>query len=389
MNARAGAAPAGLAAPRAAEAAGAADEAHTYVDVAVVGAGVVGCMTAREVLHRSPGTSVMVLDRDTIASGATRRSAGLHFPRGATEQVRRMAAYSQDWYEKLRAARPEVPVHPLGMTVIADAGADAQAALHTAYLPAARLRPVPGPVAARRVTVPDGKAAWTADGCQYAEVAAFTAQLARTMRPYAAFREGVRVTAVRPGPDHVTLRLGTGDEVTAGRVVLAPGPWLDDPAWAGALAPLGLRVKKIVALHVDIPTYAGDGAVVFHDEDAFLLPLHDRGHWLFSYTCREWDVSPDGLGGGVSAQNLHEARELLAGYAPEFAARCVSGRVFCDAYNPGGTGPVVTALDAAGRLVFAGAAGGSGYRLAPALAADAADLLHPGYSAEDETRNIK
>ncbi|WP_229873581.1 NAD(P)/FAD-dependent oxidoreductase [Streptomyces cirratus] len=384
MSARADSPPTALAVPRAA---GSAHERSTYVDVAVVGAGVVGCMTAREVLHQSPGTGVMVLDRDTVGSGATRRSAGLHFPRGATERVRRMTAYSQDWYQELRAARPDVPVHPLGMTVIADA--DAQAALHTAYLPAARLRPAPGPVAARRVTVPDGKAAWTADGCQYADVSAFTAQLARAMRPYAAFREGVRVTAVRPGPDGVTLRLGTGDEVTAGRVVLAPGPWLDDPAWAEALAPLGLRVKKIVALHVDVPTSAGDGAVVFHEEDAFLLPLHDRGHWLFSYTCPEWDVTPDGLSGGVSPQNLHEARELLAGYAPEFAAHCASGRVFCDAYEPGGSGPVVTALDAAGRLVFAGAAGGSGYRLAPALAADAAGLLHLRASAADETKDIK
>ncbi|MFC6986764.1 FAD-dependent oxidoreductase [Streptomyces cirratus] len=136
MSARADSPPTALAVPRAA---GSAHERSTYVDVAVVGAGVVGCMTAREVLHQSPGTGVMVLDRDTVGSGATRRSAGLHFPRGATERVRRMTAYSQDWYQELRAARPDVPVHPLGMTVIADA--DAQAALHTAYLPAARLRP--------------------------------------------------------------------------------------------------------------------------------------------------------------------------------------------------------------------------------------------------------
>ena len=35
------------------------------------------------------------------------------------------------------------------------------------------------------------------------------------------------------------------------------------------------------------------------------------------------------------------------------------------------------ALPADSRLVFAGAANGSGYRLAPAIAAEAADLLHP------------
>ncbi|MDK9499265.1 FAD-dependent oxidoreductase [Streptomyces katrae] len=346
-------------------------------------------MTAQEVLRRTPGTTVMVLDRDTVASGATRRSAGLHFPRGATERVRRMSAYSQDWYERLRAAQPDVPVRPLGMTVVAGTDADTEAELRTAYLPEARLRPATGPVAAGRVTVPDGRAAWTADGCQYADVGALTARLARGLRSRAAFREGVRVTAVRAAADAVELRLGTGERVTAARAVLAPGPWLGDPAWAEALAPLGLRVKKVVALHVDVAPSAADGAVVFHDEDAFLLPLHDRGHWLFSYTCQEWDVTPDELGGGVSPRNLREARELLARYAPAFAARCASGRVFCDAYNPTGPGPAVTALDTAGRLVFAGAAGGSGYRLAPALAAEAADLLDPRPAAADETRSTK
>jgi glycine/D-amino acid oxidase-like deaminating enzyme len=52
-----------------------------------------------------------------------------------------------------------------------------------------------------------------------------------------------------------------------------------------------------------------------------------------------------------------------------------SGRVFCDAYSPDRQ-PVIRPLDAAGRIVFAGAAGGSGYRLAPAIASETADVLH-------------
>ena len=48
--------------------------------------------------------------------------------------------------------------------------------------------------------------------------------------------------------------------------------------------------------------------------------------------------------------------------------------MFCDAYGPAGE-PVVRALDPSGRIVFAGAAGGSGYRLGPAIAAEAVDLL--------------
>ena len=46
----------------------------------------------------------------------------------------------------------------------------------------------------------------------------------------------------------------------------------------------------------------------------------------------------------------------------------------CDAYSPERE-PQVRALDDARRLIFAGAAGGPGYRLAPAMASEAADLL--------------
>ena len=85
-------------------------------------------------------------------------------------------------------------------------------------------------------------------------------------------------------------------------------------------------------------------------------------------------MDPDALGEGLSDQDLGDALAVLRTVAPEYAAHCASGRVFCDAYS--GTGePIVCPLPADPRVVFAGAANGSGYRLAPAIAAQAADLI--------------
>lgn len=342
-----------------------------YTDFAVVGAGVLGCLITREILARDPQASVVLLERDAVGSGATRRSAGLHFPRGSSERVRRMAAYSQAWYADLTAARPELPVHDLGMTVLAPASAESE--LRRTYLPQARLRPaagVPGGIA----RLPEGVAAWEGDGCQYADVHALTQILARDLRRSAEFREGTQVTHVVPAADGVQLRLGTGDTVVAGKVVLAPGPWLTAPAWRELVAPLGARVKKVVALHVESEPAPGQGAVVFHEEDAFLLPYHERRHWLFSYTCDEWDPDPERLPASLAPHDRQEALAVLERYAPQLARHCVSGRVFCDAYAPGRE-PLVRAVTGDGRVVFAGAANGSGYRLAPAVAAEAAGLL--------------
>ena len=336
----------------------------------VVGAGILGVLVAREILAADPGARVTVIDRDLVAGGASRRSAGLHFPRGANPTVRALAAESQRYYAELAADRPGLPIRPLGMTVIAPERTDAT--LREAYLPEANLRRAPG--VPDGVTLPDGFTAWAGDGCQYADVPALTQALAAELRPEVEFLEGVTVTGVSSNADGVRLSLGTGAVLAADRAVLAPGPWLAAPAWRHLVAPLGARVKKIVALHVEEQPTHTDGAIVFQSEDAFLLPYRHRGHWLFSYTCTEWDVDPDTVEPGPTPAHLAEARALLQRYAPRLADRCVSGRVFCDAYAPGGA-PVVRVLDDDSRLVFAGAAGGSGYRLAPAVARQTVGLL--------------
>jgi glycine/D-amino acid oxidase-like deaminating enzyme len=342
----------------------------TGPSIAVVGAGILGCLVAREIVTREPGARVVVLDRDGIGSGASRRSAGLHFPRGASERVRRMSAYSEDYYERLRASGP-VPIYPLAMTIVARTASTA--ALHETYLDRAKLITVDR-VAGAAVRIPDDAGAWTGEGCQYADVSALAQELARDLRPRVSFREGVAVTGIEPRTDGVDVLLGTGETVPFDWVVLAPGPWVAAPAWRGLVAPLGVRVKKIVALHIEDRPDEREPAIVFHDEDAFLLPMAHRGHWLFSYTCQEWDVDPDALRGGLTGDHLAMARHVLARYAPSLTGRATSGRVFCDAYSRDRQ-PVVRALDDGGRVVFAGAANGSGYRLAPAIAAEAADLL--------------
>ncbi|MFJ7073495.1 NAD(P)/FAD-dependent oxidoreductase [Streptomyces sp. NPDC098781] len=340
------------------------------VDIAVVGGGIIGCLVAREITDRDPHCRVALLDRDVVAGGASRRSAGLHFPRGGTERVRRMSAHSQAVYAQLAQDDPTLPIHALTMHMLT---ADADRVERT-YLPSAepeRVGQVPGDL----IAVPQGTGVWTGRGCQYADVGALTEALARRLRRRLALREAIRVTAVDAGPSGVSLGLSTGGVLNASRAVIAPGPWIADPAWEPLVKPLGARVKKIVALHVDQEPGEDDGVTVFEDEDAFLLPLRHRGHWLYSYTCQEWDVDPDGLAQGLSAKDLTEAVESLRRYAPSLAGRTTAGRVFCDAYSPTRE-PLVRTLDDGGRIVFAGAANGSGYRLAPAIAAETADLLH-------------
>jgi glycine/D-amino acid oxidase-like deaminating enzyme len=339
--------------------------------IAVLGAGIIGCLAARELAAQAPGVPVTVLDRDGVGAGASRRSAGLHLPRGSSDRTRRMSAYSHAYYADLKRGQPGLPIHPVGAVVVTSPGDGGE--LIGRYLPQAAPVAV-STVPAEAVVLPDGARAWRIAGGHYCDVYRLTQALALQLRPQVNFLEGVAVTGLVPGSGGVAVQCGTGARLAADRVILAPGPWLAAPAWRDLVTPLGLRVKRVVALHIEQQPGPGDDAILFDSDDAFLLPLAHRGHWLFSYSCREWDVDPDGPATGVTAAHLGAARECLRRYSPALADACRGGQVFCDAYSADGE-PVVRPLDPDGRIVFAGAAGGSGYRLGPAIAADAVDLL--------------
>src|SRR5436305_1966397 len=155
----------------------------TQYATAVIGAGVIGCLIARELAARDPRARITVLDRDAAGAGASRLSAGLHLLIGATPRLRDMSAHSHGYYAGL----------------------------------------------ARR--------------------------------------------------------------------------------------PPGLRVKKVAALHIVQRPGPGVGAVLFARDDAFLLPLAHRGHWLLSYCCQEWDVAPGELT-GLLASDTAAGHRLLRHFAP-------------------------------------------------------------------------
>ncbi|MFJ4653595.1 NAD(P)/FAD-dependent oxidoreductase [Nocardia sp. NPDC088792] len=338
----------------------------TDVDIAVLGGGIIGCLIARELACRAGDLTITVIDRELVGGGASRRSAGVHFPRGATARVREMTEFSHHYYEQLLRDTPSLPIFPLAMSLVAREAEDSTGS----YLPSAQLTRatgVPG------LDLPAGVGVWTGKGCQYADVHALTVALAGELRPRVKIREGIAVSAVLPGPNAVELRLSNGESLSARRVVLAPGPWVGARPWRELVAPLGIRVKQVVALHVDRVPVTGDRLIVFQDADAFLLPVRHRGHWLFSYTSRRWDVNPEEPA-VLDEATLAEGRAELARLVPPLAERIVAGRVFCDAYSPNRE-PLIQRLDTHGRLVFAGAANGSGYRLAPAIAAKTAELL--------------
>lgn len=339
--------------------------------IAIVGGGIIGCLIARELLKSSPEAQISLIERDLVGQGASLRSAGLHFPLGRTDRVRRMSAYSQRFYSSLQHQDPSIPIYDVKLSVLAPQ--DGFEGLRVNFLAEATLahRAInPN----EEVRVPGGFGAWDVVGCQYADVHGLVQHLARSLRKKVEFLEGTEVRELTSSALGARLALSTGDTLNVDRVVLAPGPWLNAPAWRELLKPLGARVKKIVAMHLNRAPAETDRATLFLLEDAFLLPVRSRGHWLYSFTCQEWDVEPDEIATSISERHVAEARSILENYAPSLAEMRFSGRVFCDAYSINGE-PEVRVVDEHQRILFAGTGNGSGYRLAPAIASQTVKLL--------------
>jgi D-arginine dehydrogenase len=354
------------------------------LDLVVVGAGIVGALAAAQAVRRRPDWRVLLVDRGMVGGGATRHSAALCVPFGRTEGHRRMERESDRFYRGLHGELPGLPIRELPCYVVAG-----EASLEEARTRCTTegLREVerdrlegsfPGLSLAADERLLGGLRA------SYALPGPVTSALVLGLGGVAgaAVWEGVEITHVRPAGDDgsgVELATADGRAIAARRAILAPGPWtLEAPA--GELARgAGVRIKKVVALHLDLCPGPEDPVLLFFDADAFLLPVVERRHWLFSFTCQVWDCAPEGAH-RITAADRASGLAVLARYCPAFAARCTGGRVFCDAYGPEWV-PVVTAAAAAPQIVLATAGSGAGYRLGPAIARQALDAVTLGAQA--------
>lgn len=340
-------------------------------DLIVVGAGIVGATIADEARRRRSDARVLLLDRSHAGSGATRHSAALSTPTGATAAHRRLAERAERWYAALERTGeapwrrrfdtywvvPEEQVEEAMREFVADPPVPASAA------ELARLRDAhPDLVVRPYETVLRSGGVWA--GAAEATARALAARLNRA--DGCGFWEGVQVDDVVPEDDGHTVLTRAGQRLRARHVVLATGPWLAGEA-CQAPAGWGLRVKKVAALHLARRPRAADPVVIFWDEDAFLLPLPERGVTLFSFYCPTWDVRPDDSALSIERAELDAALGVLAARSATLAATHAGGRAFCDGYLPDRL-PAVAADPGRPGVVFAGGCSGSGFRLAPAVA---------------------
>jgi glycine/D-amino acid oxidase-like deaminating enzyme len=348
-------------------------------DLAVIGAGMVGAMAAYLARQQRAEWRILLLDRSFVGEGASKYSAGLDLPYGRSAAHKQLSQQSDRIFGDLKKAIPELALRRLPLFGLAGksrldevVGGFTRGAIRVgASSDVERLRH-----SFIDLSIPSDQVSLAGCDCTVAAPGTVAAAIVDWLRRGGLTEcwEGVEVRNVSASGRGFALETADGRTISSKRVLLAPGPWLLRGPGAGLAHSAGVRIKKIVSLHVARCPDPQDPVLFFFDEDAFLLPLHERREWLFSFTSQEWDCQPEISQLSISPADRDGALSILGRYCPSLVDYTHGGRVFCDAYSPDHV-PIIRQVPGMPDYVLAGACSGSGYRLAPAVAFEALKQL--------------
>ena len=347
------------------------------LDLAVIGAGIIGSFVARYARAAYPGWRISLFDQSLAGSGASHYSATLDFPYGHTSIRRQLTTRSRALYQHLKKELPGLPFRELPFYgfIQKDKG---EALLQQFTDPMARLSPQELPGLASQMPglqLPEGTTVLTGTQAQYATSNDIASLLGRKFSTTALSNlfESTRITSVIPEGNLIRLKSADGRSFECRRVVLATGPWQQPLLPESLPFPQKIRVKKVVAFHINRQPSPTDPVLYFFDDEAFLMPRIEAGYWLFSFRCDHWDVSPNAPL-DINEGDRRKALHILGEYFPALISHCNGGRVFCDGYTDNGD-PVIASPEGYPNIIIAGAGAGSGFRLAPGIAEKTVSLL--------------
>src|SRR5215472_14300145 len=315
-------------------------------DVVVIGGGVNGASITYALAAR--GVKVVLVEKGALASGASGRSSALVRMHYTNEWDSRLAWASfpvfKHWAELMGG--PAVFTHTGFVNVVAPAYAD-------------NLR--------RNVEMLRGIGVNTT---------AITAAELKELQPFANV-DDIGAAAYEQDSRVIGVETSAG-RIDAGNVIVAAGAWSARLCREFGLE-LPARPKAIDTVAVTRPPELTKGHMVFIDnvQGNYFRP-EGGGLTLVGVPCQEWDIDPDTLGTGLSAQAADVGAQLLMHRIPVMERASLSrGYKAFDGYSAD-RHAILGRVDGIDGLYLATAFSGSGFKIAPAVGQCIAELVVEG-----------
>lgn len=354
--------------------------------VVIIGAGVIGCATAYYLAERGV-TDIVILDRDSVGSGGTGKSAGIIRCHYGVSAIASLALRSLDFFANAKELLgADIGFEQVGYVVgVGEANVEPFSAsvanqqslgVNTSLIDHATVQEL-WPTAhlddfAAFCFEPEGG---------YGDGYATAQALAATLRSRGvSIRQGTKVAAVEAAGGRVTgVVLADGERVGADVVVLAAGPW-SMPLAAGL--GIELPIKPMLVQEVLIDPQQDLGAPPVFSDLVSMQYVHVRGQeLLFGNSAGEGSIvplaDPDKAPGRASDQAVEATAEKALHRFPGILDPRVSTTSTGVLDTTPDSNPIVSATDIEGMYVAAGMSG-HGFKIAPALGEMTAGLILDG-----------
>ena len=330
-----------------------------HIDFAVIGGGIIGAVVATLAKVRNPKLSIAVIDKNMVGHGATLFSAALSsdFSNGdyTNDLITRNAKIVQELKRFIDLPLIEKPcIHIVGNTELDR--------FNKSYVNSKSQAAIINASSLGELKIPQNKEIFLSKtGVHYVNMNLLLNNLYSFLRDNdCRVYEFCEVQNLLKSDDRTLIKCANNLEFIANKVCVSIGSWSNN----SELANHSSENKKITAFHLNALPSDDDPIIMFFDENAFLLPLTYRKHWLYSITSDEWHVNPeDKL--SISNNDLEQADGILNRYGINFSNLFAGGRVFCDSYSQARE---ISIQKPYPEIAIITGASGSGYRLSYGVA---------------------
>lgn len=348
-------------------------------DLAIIGGGIIGLMTALVARITNPHLRIAIIEQSNLATGASLYSAGLSAPisKGimTAELIETSKKIISDLYQHLNLGLTFIPcLHLINEENLLNFKAN--------YLGNTLEEICPSKIKNLSLTtlqIPTHKQCLMSnDDVHYVSVAQLIARIRYFLKDQAiSIYEASLVEEIEAQNAFCHIKCTPNLRLTATHLVIATGPWLADKIktnFSAEIKRVPSFVKKIIAFHLNQKPTAHSAVIMMHEDDSFLLPIPYNSQWLFSLSSQEILDNPQQCH-TISKDELSLGAQILAQYTIDFSALFSGGRVFCDSYS---NNREVNIQKIAPNIVNISGASGSGYRLSYGIAQKTVELMGLG-----------
>ncbi len=365
-------------------------------DVLILGAGILGCSVAFQ-LAQQRGTRVIVVEKGSLASGATKRSGALIHAHHADETTARLAHASWNYFQNWQT----IVGTSCGFTqtgLIITAGQSAETKLRGEIerqtqmgITSKRIAPAELKELQPHAHIDDvAIAAYEPDAGFVDPLAATTTLATRAKELGVNFKTGTLVKNIRVQMNRVCGVDTTVGEIDALTIVVAAGAWTDR-----LLKPLGVQVGiqsiRAQVAFFDRPPELKAGHAAFID---YITGAHFRPHtygltMVGLNTPANAETNPDAFDENVPNDFVNEVRQRLAARLPAMTnARFIRGHAGIYDVAPDNR-PIISRVPGIAGLMVAAGFGGAGFAVAPAVGACVAEIITQGEARMVDVKRLE